>query len=574
MEQKGSESATFSSLDSLLVQLQTLSETMRNGLMQTRSASIPQSVYEGVQQTSRIVFQLQNLFRSMEEERRSLRALTQVGQVINSSLELNEVLQIVMDNIIRLTGAERGFLMLKNEAGEMTIRIARNWTQESIDPSEISISRTVVNRVVNSGLPVLTTNAQEDPRFSGQRSIVAYNIRSIVCVALKVKGVLTGVIYVDHRIRAALFTQKDLDLLDAFTNQAAVAIENARLFASVKNTLEEVTALKNIMDNVFSSMASGVLTADISERIVLSNRAADAILGQADQKMIGKDLSDILPPLMPVLRPHFERVLQTNQQVLGLEVSPNLPTRGLIDLRFSLSPLKDAQQITQGVAIVMEDLTEKKHLEAQSRLFEKMVSPAVIDQLDPNSLQLGGRRAEITVLFSDIRGFTGFSEESQPEELVSVLNQYLGAAADAVLNEEGTVDKFLGDAVMAWFNAPIPQADHALRAVRAALAIRAAVVELHKIMPPSNQLSFGVGIHTGEAVLGLVGTEKRLEYTAIGDSVNTAKRIQENAGHGQILISQETYERVKDWVWAIQVEPVIAKNKREPVQVYELIKLR
>ena len=94
MEQKGSESATFSSLDSLLVQLQTLSETMRNGLMQTRSASIPQSVYEGVQQTSRIVFQLQNLFRSMEEERRSLRALTQVGQVINSSLELNEVLQI------------------------------------------------------------------------------------------------------------------------------------------------------------------------------------------------------------------------------------------------------------------------------------------------------------------------------------------------------------------------------------------------------------------------------------------------------------------------------------------------
>jgi PAS domain S-box-containing protein len=574
MEQKGSESATFSVVDSLLVQLQTLSETMRNVLLQTRSVSIPQSVYEGVQQIPGIVFQLQNLVKSMEEERRSLRALTQVGQVINSSLELHEVLQIVMDNIIHLTGAERGFLMLKNEAGEMTIRIARNWTQGSIDPSEISISRTVINRVVNSGLPVLTTNAQEDPRFTGQQSIVAYNIRSIVCVALKVKGELTGVIYVDHRIRTALFTQKDLILLEAFTNQAAVAIENARLFASVKNTLEEVTQLKNIMDNVFSSMASGVLTADISERIVLSNRAADAILGQADQTMIGKDLSDILPPLMPVLRPHFERVLQTNQQVLGLEVSPNLPTRGLIDLRFSLSPLKDTQQITQGVAIVMEDLTEKKHLEAQRRLFEKMVSPAVIDQLDPNSLQLGGRRAEITVLFSDIRGFTAFSEESQPEELVSVLNQYLGAAADAVLNEEGTIDKFLGDAVMAWFNAPILQADHSLRAVRAALAIRAAVVELHKVMPPSSQLSFGVGIHTGEAVLGLVGTEKRLEYTAIGDSVNTAKRIQENAGLGQILISQETYERVKDWVWAIQVEPVIAKHKREPVQVYELINLR
>jgi len=574
MEQKGSESATFSSLDSLLIRLKTLSDTMRGVLLQSRSASIPQSVYEGVQQISGIVFQLQNLITSMEEERRSLRALTEVGQVINSSLELNEVLQIVMDNIIRLTGAERGFLMLKNEAGELTIRIARNWTKESIDPSEISISHTVIYRVVNTGLPVLTTNAQEDPRFTGQQSIVAYNIRSIVCVALKVKGELTGVLYVDHRIRTALFSQKDLDLLEAFTNQAAVAIENARLFASVKNTLAEVTQLKNIMDNVFSSMASGVLTADIGERIVLCNRAAEAILGQAAQTMVGKDLTFILPPLMTMLRPHFEHVLQTNQQVLGLEASPNLPSRGLIDLRFSLSPLKDAQQTTQGVAIVMEDLTEKKHLEAQRRLFEKMVSPAVIDQLDPDSLQLGGRRAEITVLFSDIRGFTGFSEETQPEELVSVLNQYLGAAAEAVLNEEGTVDKFLGDAVMAWFNAPILQADHALRAVRAALAIRAAVVELHKVLPPSCQLSFGVGVHTGEAILGLVGTEKRLEYTAIGDSVNTAKRIQENAGHGQILISQQTYERVKDWVWAIQVEPVIAKNKREPVQVYELIKMR
>ena len=150
-------------------------------------------MYEGVQQVSGIVFQLQNLVRSLEEERRSLRALTQVGQVINSSLELNEVLQIVMDNIIRLTGAERGFLMLKNEAGELTVRIARNWTQESIDPSEISISHTVIYRVINSGQPVLTTNAQEDPRFTGQQSIAPYNIRSIVCVALKVKGELTGV---------------------------------------------------------------------------------------------------------------------------------------------------------------------------------------------------------------------------------------------------------------------------------------------------------------------------------------------------------------------------------------------
>jgi adenylate cyclase len=237
----------------------------------------------------------------------------------------------------------------------------------------------------------------------------------------------------------------------------------------------------------------------------------------------------------------------------------------------SLSPLKDMQQNTQGVAIVMEDLTEKKHLEAQRRLFERMVAPAVIDQLNPDSLQLGGNRKEITTLFADIRGFTHFSESLSPEDLVKVLNRYLAVSAEAVLKEEGTIDKFLGDALMAWFNAPIPQTDHTLRAVRAALGIRDAVNALHHELPPEYHLQFGAGIHMGDAVLGLIGTEKRLDYTAIGDSVNTAKRIQENAGPGQILISQSAYERVKGHVEVRQMDPIQAKGKSQVVHVYEVL---
>jgi adenylate cyclase len=256
-----------------------------------------------------------------------------------------------------------------------------------------------------------------------------------------------------------------------------------------------------------------------------------------------------------------------------VEVSPKVPDRGRMDLRYSFSPLKDSDNTTHGVAIVMDDLTEKKKLEAQSRLFERMVSPAVIGQLDPDSLKLGGRKAYITTLFADIRGFTSFSESVSPEELVSVLNHFLAAAADAVLEEEGTVDKFLGDAVMAWFNAPVPQPDHTLRAVRAALTIRNALPELILGLPEGVELSFGVGINVGDAVLGLVGTEKRLDYTAIGDSVNTAKRIQENAAGGQILISESAYRLVSTSVQAVQVEPITAKGKREPVKVYEVIGL-
>ena len=203
-----------------------------------------------------------------------------------------------------------------------------------------------------------------------------------------------------------------------------------------------------------------------------------------------------------------------------------------------------------------------------------MVSPAVLDQIDPNSLQIGGKQADITILFADIRGFTAYSEQHTPEELVAILNRYLAAAAEAVLANEGTVDKFLGDAVMAWYNAPLPQSDHTLRAVKSALGIRAAIAALHAELPTEAHLDFGVGIHYGEAVLGWIGTEKRLEYTAISDSVNTTKRIQENAARNQILITRDAYERVEDQIEANPFVPLTVKGKAQPLAVYEVLGLK
>lgn len=504
----------------------------------------------------------------------NLLALTDVSQAINSTLDLGEVLRIVMDTIIRLTRAERGFLMLRNETGELVMTIARDWEQESLDPSEFAISRTIINRVAGEGLPVLTTNAQEDPRFGAQESIIFHSLRSIMCVPLQVKGVLTGVIYVDNRIRTGIFSEKDRNLLATFANQAAVAIENARLFESVRRTLAEVTELKNLMDNVFASIASGVITADTNDRITLYNRAAESILGRVGQDLLGKRLDDLLTPDSHSIDNSIQTVRTSDRAIVGMELSPVLPERGTITLSLNLSPLRDTEKSTQGVAIVLDDLTEKKRLQAQHRLFERMVSPAVIQQLNPDQLQLGGKRSEITVLFADIRGFTQFSETLEPEELVSILNRYLAAGAEAVLSQEGTIDKFMGDALMAWFNAPIPQPDHTLRAVRAALTMQAAIHQLYQVMPSEQHLSFGVGIHFGEAVLGLIGTDRRLEYTAIGDCVNTAKRIQENSTNGQILISSAAYALVKD---AIEVQPVgliHAKGKSEPLMVYSVIGLK
>lgn len=506
-----------------------------------------------------------------EDKYRDLQELAHIGQVINSSLDIQTVLQSVMDTIIRITGAERGFLMLREPNREMSIRIARNWEQESLHPSEFAISRTVIKRVLESGEAVLTTNAQEDPRFGSQDSIIAYNLRSILCVPLKIRDKMTGVIYTDNRIHAGIFTEAERDLLNGFAHQAAIAIENARLFSSLRQTLAEVTELKNLMDNVFASITSGVITADVEEKITLCNRAAERILGRTTSELIGRPLREVLAPVFPVIQPHLEIVQKHEQPVLDLEISPSFEPRGTMDWRLNLAPLKDDREQVQGVAIVLDDLTERKKLEAQRRLLERMVSPAVLEQMDLNSLRIGGEEVELTILFADIRGFTSYSEKHTPEELVQVLNQYLAAAADAVLSEEGTVDKFLGDAVMAWFNAPLPQPDHHLRAIRAALRIRQAVYNLHQQLPAEARLSFGIGIHSGPAILGWIGHEKRLEYTALGDSVNTAKRVQENAGLDQILITRTVYEHVRDRVKAVPLTPLSLKGKALPVEVWEVL---
>jgi adenylate cyclase len=549
--------------------LQQINQTM--DIIRKNTSAVPADVYNQLTQTSADLEKLKGRISRVERKSHDLIAMMKIGQIVNSSLEPNEVLRLVMDKIVRLLDAERGFLMLRTPTGELSMRIARNWEQESVNPSEYAVSRTVIDRVIADGKPVLTTNAKEDPRFSHQDSIIAFNLRSIICVPLKVKDELTGVIYADNRIRSGIFTENKLDLLVAFANQAAVAIENARLFESLRNTLAEVTELKNLMDNVFTSIASGVLTLDEENKIVLCNRAAEKILMRHSSDLIGERFSDVFPSFAQEISAHITTVWENDRNFVGLEYYSDFPPRGPISFSYNLSPLKDARQVTQGVAIVFDDQTENKRLEAQRKLFERMVSPAVIEQLDPDQLQLGGHRVKITTLFADIRGFTSFSEKLDPEILVRILNQYLAAAADAVLAHEGTIDKFIGDAIMAWFNAPIPQTDHALRAVQTALDIRASITRLQDSLPQTMHLSYGAGIHFGDAVLGLVGTEKRLEFTAIGDSVNTAKRIQENAASGQILISADAYALVANHIEVLPARPIQAKGKRQPVPVYEVI---
>ncbi|HLF26615.1 MAG TPA: adenylate/guanylate cyclase domain-containing protein [Anaerolineae bacterium] len=564
--------AAQADLKSLLAALNSALERQAVALTKMPSSGDVLQAQKALLEMQRILPKFQQAIDTLAREREALRALYEVGQTVNSTLELSEVLNQVMDHIIELTGAERGFLMLRSDAtGELEFRVARNINRETLGSSAFQVSRTIVDQVATEGVAVVTTNAQADPRFATQESIVAYSLRSILCVPLRVRDRITGVVYADNRIKTGLFSDRDRDLLAAFANQAGLAIENARLFDSVKRNLAAITAMKNLMDNVFASIASGVITTDVADRITLFNRAAESIFGVAAGGILNQPYMAALSVARD-LAPLINEV-KSNETIVAQELTPILPERGAVSWRLSVAPLKDAAQITQGVAIVVDDLTEQRFIKDT---FQRYVGPRVVQQLlsDPSRLKLGGERRTISVIYADIRGFSTFSERLRPEKLVEILNAYLGLAADAVLREEGTLDKFMGDAVMGFFNAPLDQADHTLRAVRAALSMQTAIAAYRERVPLGERLSYGVGINVGEAVVGNIGNAQQQNYTAIGDSVNYAKRLQENARHDQVLISQAVYDLVKPAVRVSSLEPLLVKGHSIPEPVYEVLGLK
>ncbi len=560
----------------LVAELREVLKQQREAL-QAQGLHLPPGATTALNEIGRRLEAVRNRAALLEDQIGQFRALADVAALINSSLDLTQVLNETMDTIIQLTGAERGYMMLRNEeTGELEFRIARNVDRQSIDDSEFEVSRSIVRRVAESGEPVLTTNAQEDLRFRNSESVVSYSLRSILCVPLRVKEEVTGVIYTDNKIHAGMFTEDTRDLLMAFANQAAVAIENARLFARLNATLEAISEMKHLQDNIFASIASGVITTDDACRITLINRRAQQILGSEGRNLTGVDLYDAFPSLDARFSHAIEHVRQSEQPVTGVEFETEVQDRGHVSLRMNFSPLKDAHERTQGVAIVLDDLTEVKRREAQIAGVRRYLPPEVVDGIrDPNELQLGGTRCAISILFADIRSFSTFSENMAPERLVEILNTYMTIASEAIHRQQGVIDKFMGDAVMALYNTPLrPQDDHALRAVRSAAAMVADMLAYHETVPPEDRLVFGVGVHTGEAVVGNIGSPDRLDYTAVGDSVNLAKRLQEIAQPRQILLSEDTYRLVRDYVEVRELEPIRAKGRTQLTRVYELLSVK
>ena len=207
--------------------------------------------------------------------------------------------------------------------------------------------------------------------------------------------------------------------------------------------------------------------------------------------------------------------------------------------------------------------------------FERYVPVHVVEQLlaNPTEVNLGGRQQEVTAFFADLRGYTKLSEALSVEQLVDVLNGHLTVAARAVLAYEGTISQNAGDLVMAIFNVPLPQSDHALRAVRAGCKLQADIADYHRQLPEHLRMEFGIGIVSGLAVVGNIGAPELLHYTAIGDTINLAQRLEELAPGGRILMTERTCQLLDCSVELECRGPVVVRGRSEPVSIYTLVDL-
>ncbi len=548
-------------------------------VLRQRGMSLPSGVLTALEDAQIGLQRLANNLKEEEAELRQLRALTDTTAMINSTLDLDEVLNRAMDTVIRLTGAERGYLMLRDEkTGEMEYRVARNLDRQIIEENDFTVSRSVIKEVAQTGKPVVTTNAQSDPRFAAQESIVSFALRSILSVPLKIKDTVIGVIYADNRIRSGLFGDSELELLAAFANQAAVAIENARLFERIRAALKEITEIKDLMDDVFASIPSGVIVTDTQNQIQTHNKAASEILAMQTHS-IGESIDRLLPYLADGLLRVLEAVSTENLRT-NVELNAPVGKRGPRSLNLRLSHLRGTEHETEGVAIVLDDLTEQRQREAQLNVVRRYLPPAMVDNIQSIAqLGLGGVRRDITVIYVDVRPIDTLPAALPPKQQMASLNRYMAISSTPIHNYGGIIDKFMGTEVMALFNTQLnPSERHAWDAVQAVLDMVDGFMNLYAEQgEPEGAAYYRIGIHSGIATLGNVGSINRREFTAIGDTVNLAHRLVDMAKRGEILISEDTYnacsECLKDpanRVAFVDRGDTTIRGRSQPVRIYQV----
>ncbi len=553
-------------------------------VLKMRGMSLPPMVMQAISGVKGDISKLETLIVNEQTELAQLRSLADTSAMTNSSLDSDFVLSQAMDVVIGLTDAERGYIiLLDEETSELEFRVSSEneltlLHQEAGTPE---ISTTIVNEVMTTGQPLLADNAYKDERYQDGQSIAAMTLRSVLCVPLNYRGQVIGVVYCDNRLRAGVFEEREKSLLAAFANQASVAIQNARLYENIQQSLVEIGEIKELMDNVFASIGSGVVTMDASHKITQFNKAASEILEHSVEEVIGKSLSGVLPDVSIDLDNYLAEIRQQDaDQVIDAEFET--ATRGRIAVNMKLSALKDDANAVHGVAMVVDDVTAQLAQEQTFRFLRTLLPPQMVDNIhDIARIDLGGERREVTCMFVDVRPVSTFPTDFRPQQIMEQLNEYFSKATDCIHDAEGVIDKYMGNEIMALFNTQLnPMEDHAQRAVQAALQIREAFIAFYAELGINPDPHFyRVGMHTGVATLGNVGSHRRKEFSAIGNTINMSKRFEENAERGQIILSPACRDHILETLNGQtlpfrleELEPIQLKGIQNKVPIYEVFK--
>ena len=444
------------------------------------------------------------------------------------------------------------------------------------------ISQTVLNEVLETGEALLADNAYKDERLQGGESIAQLTLRSVLCVPLLYREEMIGVVYVDNRLRSGVFTEREKNLLSAFSNQASVSIQNAQLYKSIQQSVIEIGEMKQLMDNVFDSIGSGVITTDAVHDVTTFNKAASMILEHAVEAVIGEKLGTVVPGVSANLDMHLNNILKEGENQT-LEAELDVSKRGRIAVSMKLSPLKDAQRDTQGVAMVMDDLTDQRERDQVMVMMKRYLPPEMVDNIHAIAqIDLGGERREVTCAFIDVHPLTTFPADFGPKQVMGDLNIYLARATDVIHQHNGVIDKYIGNEIMILFNTQLNpmEEDHSLRAVQTALALRDEFVKIYAelgIDPDPHY--YRIGLHTGIATLGNVGSLSRREFTALGDTINLSKRLEENAVSQQIIISEDTRRHLEECLGGQpedmifeELEALQVKGRQQKTRIYEVFR--
>lgn len=547
--------------------------------LRVRGVALPSTVVGHLNALQDEFERLETLILEEQTELGQLRALAQMSAAITTSLDIDTVLKEAMDIIITLTKAERGYIVLYDAASQsFEVRIQREdaLLSGAARGASPSISTTILQEVISTGQPLLVDNAYKDERLAGGASIANFALRSVLCVPLTYRDQVIGVVYVDNRMQAGVFTQRELTMLTAFSSTAAVAIANAMYYAEIQALLNDILQVKELMSSIFASISSGVIATDAHNHVTTFNRAAADMLHVDEARVLQQPLTNALPHLTTAIQDDLAAVRQTGQPVQH-EGLIDVPGRGEVVISLSINPLYDSVGQPQGVALVLDDLTEEREREAQLSTIKTYLPPEMVDNIQAiSSLALGGESREVTCMFVEVRGLHTL-KDSHPREVLALLNEYFALATEAINGAGGIIDKYMGTEIMALFNTQLnPQPDHAARAVKAALTMRERFVAWyrdHQIDPQPHY--YRIGMHTGVATLGNVGNILRRDFTAIGDTINLAKRVEENTPYGAILLTAATHAQIQAAPQSVSVrfEPrgsLKAKGRAEATPIYEV----